>query len=261
MLYADNAILIGPCKSKIPIDGSLSNAFEYFYFAWVRNKNIRLIIDTTKQSLEIIKRYLNFKYNIDSDCFNNIIVFEKKIQYFKNLILFEVISIDNFNNYYKLFLKSKNLYALSGSNSHELNCEYFCEYDFLVPQQIPQNLIKKYKSKIYFDILKCPTKESNKIFINTRDKTYIKKENEIIRADLNIFDNIFNQFNRMIYIQHPLFFDRKPRLFQECQYFKIPYEFIPHNKCYDGANERANDFDLHARIMSENDEIIRILLS
>ena len=58
-----NAILIGPCKSRIPIDGSLSNAFEYFYFAWLHNKNIILIIDTTFESLEIVKKYLEQSFD------------------------------------------------------------------------------------------------------------------------------------------------------------------------------------------------------
>ena len=85
-----NAILIGPCKSRIPIDGSLSNAFEYFYFAWLHNKNIILIIDTTFESLEIVKKYLEIKYNINKDCLKNIIIFKKSFIDINNLVLFEM---------------------------------------------------------------------------------------------------------------------------------------------------------------------------
>lgn len=254
----NNAILIGPCKSRVPIDGSLSNAFEYFYFTWLINKNILLIIDTTKESLEIVKKYLKIKYKINENCLNNIIIYEKKFLFLKNLFLFEMISIDNFQKYN--FLKYKKLFALSGSKNHKLhlqiNVEYFIEYEHLAPI----GFIPNYKSKLFFEILKEPKSQDNKVFINTRDPNYIKKENEITRQDINIMKNIFEYFNKMIYIQHPTCFDVKPRLFQECQYFNIPYEFISHKDCFDGANLRANDYDLKSRFLTRDDPIINILL-
>ncbi|CBJ93886.1 hypothetical phage protein [Campylobacter phage CP220] len=249
-----NAILIGPCKSRIPIDGSLSNAFEYFYFAWLHNKNIILIIDTTFESLTIVKKYLEIKYNINKDCFKNIIIFKKSFVNVNNLILFEMYCIDHFDRY-KPFLKCKNLYALSGSKNHTLECNYFVEYEHLKPVGKSVN----YRSKIFFEILNKPRFQKNQKFINTRAK-YIKKESEITRNDLNIMSNIFEQFNEMLYIQDPVFFDVKPRLFQECQYFGIPYEFIEHKDCFDGANLRAFDYDLESRAMGLEDPIISLLV-
>ena len=249
-----NAILIGPCKSRIPIDGSLSNAFEYFYFAWLHNKNIILIIDTTFESLEIVKKYLEIKYNINKDCLKNIIIFKKSFIDINNLVLFEMYCIDHFDRY-KPFIKYNNLYALSGSKNHTLECNYFIEYEHLKPVGKSVN----YRSKIFFDILNKPRFQKNQKFINTRAK-YIKKEGEITRSDLNIMSNIFEQFNEMIYIQDPTFFDVKPRLFQECQYFGVPYEFIEHNDCFDGANLRAYDYDLESRFMSLEDSIISLLV-
>lgn len=250
----NNAILIGPCKTRIPIDGSLSNAFEYFYYVWEKNKSIFLIIDTSRDSLNVIFKYLKIKYNINEKCFKNIIIFEKKIQKYNNLILFEMIAIDNFN-YYKNFIFYNKLFALSGSKNHKLKCYYFVEYEHLKPLNYDIN----YKSKIYFEILKKPLKSKNLTFINTRNPNYIKKENEIMRSDLNLVSNIFENFNKMIYIQHPNFFDVKPRLFQECSYFNIPYEFIPHSNCFDGANYRAYEKDLNLFKMNSNDEIIKVL--
>lgn len=254
MKLSTNAILIGPCNARIPIDGSLSNAFEYFYYAWLKNKNIFLIIDTTKESLEIVKKYLEIKYNIDKKCFDNIILFNKKIMFINNLILFEMVSIDNFESKYKFFLRYKNLYALSGSKNHTLKCKYFVEYEHLKP---PCEKIN-YRSKIFFEILKKPRFHKPFTFVNTRAK-YNKKENEIVREDLNIISNIFEQFNEMIYIQTPSFFDVKPRLFQECMYFNIPFTFIPHQECWDGANHRAFDFDIESRFLDDNDTIINLL--
>lgn len=261
MSQAVNAILIGPCKSRLPIDGSLTNAFEYFAYAHDHNKNILLIIDCDDNSLIEVKKFLQQKYKInDEKIFYNIINYKNKIKKINNLILFEMISIDNFKKYN--YLIYKKLYALSGSKYHTNQKVdiYFYEYDHLNPCAIAENKKREYISKIYFEILKKPAIHMKKTFINTRLKIP-KKNNRITREDLNLNPKLFEKFNKMIYIQTPEFFDVKPRLFQECIYFNIPFKFIPHKDCFDGANYRAYDFDLDKRKMSTRDEIIKLLIN
>ena len=120
------------------------------------------MIDTTFESLEIVKKYLEIKYNINKDCLKNIIMFKKSFVDVNNLILFEMYCIDHFDRY-KPFIKYNNLYALSGSKNHTLECNYFIEYEHLKPVGKSVN----YRSKIFFEILNKPRFQKNQKFINT----------------------------------------------------------------------------------------------
>lgn len=254
-------ILVTKLYNDRIIDGSIINAFEYFYTCWERDKTSKLYIIYNNLSCDY-REFFRLKYNINLKCLDNIVLItlEKiSFQKFRNILIIDGEGINILPD--KIFFYNKIL-ALSGMK-HKINHKikkYFCEYNHLCPEGYNIN----YKSKIRYDLFKIPKYLEDKVFINSphNPKISLGLKNEITREQLNT-PNMFGKYNKMIYIQNPKIIDRKPRCFLECKFLNIPYEFI-FKGIRDGGYYRYNESlkeTLEERLLTQNDEIIKELFN
>lgn len=272
-----SCVLVTQLYNDRSIDGSIINAFEYFYTIFQYNKEVKLVIQRSNLSnTNNLINFLNLKYNIDKKCFENIEFINNKFELFKyNFDVVFCVCGYSTENYAKLFKKSKVL-AMPGY-FHELseNVQYFVEYPHLINSQIfkesfenndfsnlPEN-IHYYKQKLRLDLFKEINRKDNGIFLNSPHNLNVlsdfKSQKRIYRRENLNTPNMFEYFDEMIYIQNPKIIDRKPRSFFECLYFDIPFTYI-FNGIIDGSYYRSKDFDLKSRIFDCNDEIVKLMI-
>lgn len=272
----NNTVLCFTLYNDRDVDGSVINAFEYFYTCYEIDNNVRLLIITPYKSKDFYINFFNNKYNIDNNWVNNLDVDTPS-----NLIRYKFDNILLMNwagNYLNNILFYKNILFLSNTDlSHKKIKKYYCEYKHLTPFNVDYI---NYKGKIRWDLFKKPSKLDNKTYINCPFKyitdkdinlnlisnnniiNNIKKINYINRVNLNTPFN-FGLYDSMLYIQMKEKIDLKPRCFIECQFLNIPYEFI-YNGNNDGSYYRYHESlseNLNDRLLTKNDILINDFLS
>ena len=249
-------ITSGLLKPFKKIDGSLINAFEYFYTLYELGIPIQLQICNKNFNIFEFQNFLKLRYNCDFDALQNIVYVDSKPLKMA------------------LFVDRESLYTLSGINSLKyayLSCDStpLLKYENNVaiinnkkvllicesPSTTPEKFKINYNPSFRCDLLKTRNLIQHKIFVNCPGKYLKLKADKIQYQDLQVPNN-FDFFNSMIYIQNPNCLDRKPRVFQECQYFGIPYK-VYKMIFKDGAYYRSF---MDYKKMDSNDFVISLFL-
>lgn len=254
------------CNFK-SINGDTIDSFEYFYNAWKYDKNIKLFfIDTIPFTNDFLKN----RYELDNKqpnglnglkCLDNI--FKIKIN---DLINYQIDKMLVVNEHFVrdfgcLKWNVNEIHNIVSSRDRfKYNKEYtYSEYPDLFGDG------EYYKPKIALDDLKKPRNQKERVFINCMAPNI--KAYEIIKKYPNSFRktpklniaNLFEEFNKFVYIKTEKSYDRKPRLFAECRYFNIPIEYYNLSELKDGSTYRY--LDLEPRNFDLNDIVISRFLN
>ena len=249
-------ITSGLLKPFKKIDGSLINAFEYFYTLYELGISIQLQICNKNFNIFEFQNFLKLRYNCDFEALQNIVYVDFKPLKFALFIdresLYTINSINSLKYAYMSsdsnpLIKYENNVAIINSKKVLIICES--------PSTTPENFKINYTPSFRLDLMKQRVQIENKIFVNCPGKYLKLKDSRIQYFDLQIPNN-FDYFNSMIYIQNPNCLDRKPRIFQECQYFGIPYK-VYKMIFKDGAYYRLQ---MHYKKMDSNDFVISLFL-
>lgn len=255
-MYIKKAVITKSYK----YNGTMFDAFEYFYKLWECDNSIKLVSNFDLFN----KNFLTKKYNINEKCFDNIIIGEPLNFKYDIVLLFDVY------NFYNYLINAKQILVIN-NNSFKIkgNVEYFDEYF----------QFKNYTNKIYFEIHKKYEHNKN-VYINALDKNnleylkLIKTYPNAITKDSqsnfqnykntkNFLPNIYELFDYYIYLKTPKTYDRHPRQFAECAWQNIECEFISigpkdTNNC--NAWKRFNDrYDFEKRNIKNDIVIDKIL--
>lgn len=245
-------------------NGSIFDAFEYFYRAWELDKNVKFV----SKFIHINEYFLSRKYNVDNRCFKNFIYGEPYNLIFDKILLFDTYNFGDIES--DFILKTNKLYVISNSTrKFKENTEYFDEYF----------LFKNYINKIYFDIHK-KFDHLNNVYINAMDTNNLKyvellkkypnallkdsKSNyQVYTKTKNFIPDIYKYFNKYIYLKTQKTVDRHPRQFAECEYQGIECEFIsigdPHSNGCNAYKRFCDRKDLKKRDI-HNDIVIERFL-
>lgn len=234
--------------------GTCFYSFEYFYRLWEIDNEFLYI---SKYPI-LNKDFLNLKYNLNQNVFKNIITAEPYNFEYKVSLLFDTHCFDD-------TIKSKKPFVITNSEKFFKNFKIFSE--FFGP--------KNYIFKHYFEIYKLFKERENKTYINSMERNFtiykiIQKYKPYILKDLSGFQtfektafsgDIFNHFNKYLYIKTPITFDRNPRMFSECAYQGIDCEYINLGGSIDPSYHRFNDrMDFDKRSIL-NDKVIEMILN
>lgn len=249
-------ITSGLLKPFKKIDGSLINAFEYFYTLYELGIPIQLQICNKNFNIFEFQNFLKLRYNCDFEALQNIVYVDSKplkmALFIDRESLYTLSSINSLKYAYLScdstpLLKYENNAAIINNKKVLLICES--------PSTTPEKFKINYTPSFRLDLMKSRTQIENKIFVNCPGKYLKLKANKIQYQDLQVPNN-FDFFNSMIYIQNPNCLDRKPRVFQECQYFGIPYK-VYKMIFKDGAYYRLQ---MDYKKMDSNDFVISLFL-
>lgn len=261
-ILIDKAVVIR-CQKY---NGSMFDAFEYFYRLWELDKDVKFV----SLYKHINKEFLSLKYIVDEKCFENFIYKDPYDLKFNKTLLLD--THDFYPKNLGLDLKTNKLYVVSNSNiNFGGNVEYFSEYF--------RN--KNYINKIYYKIHRIFEHKDN-VYINSMDpqdfefiKLLKKYPNAIIKDPKNNFQSFkltngfsgdfYKYFNKYFYVKGSKTFDRQPRQFTECAYQGIECFYISSvkNKLANNDNSwpRFQDrFDFEKRNI-KNDIVIDKLLN
>lgn len=250
-MLENNYIIVSYLYNDRKIDGSIINAFEYFYTLKELNIKAKLLIYTHQNITQLIN-FLKAKFIIND--FNDIEVLKYPELLKGKVLLVDGYSVEHLQNK----LKNCEILAISGYNvKNNEKVKYFRCYDFLMDDNVN---VYEYKQSLRLDLFK-EFKSKEGIFLNSPHNPNVysdfKSDKKIYRREDLQCPNLYQYFNEMIYIQNPKIIDRKPRCFFECQYFNIPYTYI-FNGIKDGSFYRHNDYNIIK--MNENDIIIKEFL-
>lgn len=259
---------------SVPINGSIIDAFEYFFAIYELNKNFKMIIlgfsDRNKKEIDEL---LNDRYNLKGieNFWNNIIPMRLrdilKVKIDKALILnYETaMKLKGLINCNKIVVicettdKNRN----ANLNRDIYNVTHYGEmpFDDFDIQYNLKILLHRFKS-----IKKCDKaiyinspENSNKSFIDTLDiegKKIIFKE----RKHLN---RMFEKFETYIYYHANKWFDPHPRLFIECSFYQKEIFYFNEYGIKDGSYYRYKDLcenGIEHRFFNSDDEILREFL-
>lgn len=239
--------------------GTCFDSFEYFYRLWELEPNTKYI---TKYP-QLTKDFINTKYNINQECFKNIIYDEPYNYEYKTVLFFDTHCFET-----KL-LKAKNIFVIANSDIqfkeiNDQNIQIFSEFFHS----------KNYTHCLYFDIHKV-FKHSKNTYINAMDLNYevlkiiSQYKPHILKNPKSAFQHysltnfkadFYKDFDNYVYIKTPKTFDRHPRMFSECVYQGINCEYINIGGQIDPSWIRFEDrFDLNKRDI-KNDKLIEEVL-
>ncbi len=249
-------ITSGLLKPFKKIDGSLINAFEYFYTLYELGIPIQLQICNKNFNIFEFQNFLKLRYNCDFEALQNIVYIDSKPLKFALFVDRESLyTINSINSLKYAYLScDSNSVETIGNNIAIINNKkvlLICESPSTTPEKFKIN----YTPTFRLDLIKPRTQIENKIFVNCPGKYLKLKANKIQYQDLQVPNN-FDYFNSMIYIQNPNCLDRKPRIFQECRYFGIPYK-VYKMIFKDGAYYRLQ---MDYKKMDSNDFVIQLFL-
>lgn len=207
------------------LNGIVFDTFEYFYRLWELDKSIKLI-----SKYPIFTKDFHKKYNIDDNCFQNIII-DNPLNYKLTLALtFGTTHSQelNINVNFPIWCVNNDNLKLKGIT------KYFGEYT--------DN--KDYTIKLYYQIHKV-FKHYNKTYINCLDynnieylklllkyPNYYKRYNNFSSKSNNKFNfEFYKEFNHHVYIRtNKRLYDNHPRIFIECEYQGIESEYYNFGK-------------------------------
>ena len=248
-----NNIIVSYLYNDRKIDGSIINAFEYFYTLYELKQDVKLYF-LTNYNIDNLIIFLKNKFNVDGRCFNNVTILKYPELLRGKTLLVDGYSVEHLPNK----LKNCEILAIPGYNvKNNSKVKYFRCYNFLMNNNF--NVID-YKQSLRLDLFK-DFKSKSGIFLNSPHNPNVypdfKSDKKIYRREDLQCPNLYQYFNEMIYIQNPKIIDRKPRCFFECQYFNISYTYI-FNGIKDGSYYRYKDYNIIK--MNENDLIVKELL-
>lgn len=240
-------------------NGSMFDAFEYFYRLWELDKNVKFVSEFP----HINKDFLSIKYNVDIRCFENFIYANPYNFKYNKVLIFDAYNFLEPLNAEEIFNIKNHSDLLKG------NVKYFSEYSGN----------KNYINKIYYQIIR-KFEHAKNVYINSMDANSLeflklkrKYPNAIIKdynSNFQVFSNtkgflpdIYKYFDEYYYIKTKRTFDRHPRMFTECEYLGIKCHFISECNPYlnnDNAYKRFLDrYDFEKRFIF-NDEVINLIL-
>lgn len=249
------------------VNGDTIDSFEYFFNAWKFDSSIKLYFIKHNP---LTNDFLKTRYNLNSlmpnglnglKCLENI--FTINIDELLNLKIDKMLVVNEHfvRNFGKLKWDIKEIHNIVSSRDRfKYNKEYvYSEYKDLFGEG------EDYHPKIALDLLRKPRYHKNQTFINCMApnleavKIILKYSNSFRKSPNLRIANLFEEFNRFIYIKTPNSYDRKPRLFSECRYFDIPVEYHNLSNLKDGSTYRY--LDLETDRSFKNDIVIERFLN
>jgi len=286
-----NTVLIYNNYPTVVINGSIINAFEYYFAALEHNSNMSLcLINFNRNYLEYLFKIVEDRYYLsDLNWKKNILLLDKN----RNLIKhgFDKVLVLDYSTikFTRYFIRAKNLIVLSEYytddpeyiyNKKQYNAKYWGEMPFVYKDY-------DYRMKMLFNRFKPLKKVKNNLFISfgpiIRKNTDIIEKQDIdeniknkikkcgIDQNKNIFfktdnhvDSFFEEFNEFLYIKREnSFFDTAPRIFVECCFYNKKIHYINDQEIKDGSYYRYNDIlkkGYDNRTLTKEDEIIQQLI-
>lgn len=239
------------------VNGSLLDCLDLYVYC--RSVNIPLVFilmndKNVKNTLQCIRRLFYERHY--EEYVNPCIIDEIKIYNRLDLILIHKVVVFDYStfNYIAPFIKKGNVIFVSNVLKTELslivnnlkdNVSLWGEdsYNFYTQVSYTQKLllpmIKECKT---VPLIVCPgllEEEMLRSLYLWKDFTLPKK---YLYRNYNSYTPLWSNFDRLIYLQSPKLYDRKPRIIYECRAYKMP---VSYHRCslrdVDGSTIRYND--------------------
>lgn len=254
------------------INGSLLDCLDLFIFCKSCNIPIEFGIITSFNFNEIIiyiqnlflERNYQEYYNIS--CVREIKNIDKlDVVRYKKIIIFDYTTLlENLH-----FLKNSKVVFISNLLSTEINNDFFINrrsypnlnvwgeerYSFYVEIPYIQKMLLPNISKNKNNtLLVCPgiSNEDLKFLIN---KNNINFSNDFLLRCSSSYVKLWGNFNKLLYIQSPVLYDRKPRIIYECKKLNIPIHYYRYHDKIDGSYYRY--YENVDREYTEDDKLVR----
>ncbi len=104
-------IIVSYLYNDRKIDGSIINAFEYFYTLYELKQDVKLLI-YTHQNIDNLIVFLKNKFNVDNKCFNNVTILKYPELLKEKTLLVDGYSVEHLPNK----LKNCEILAIPGYN-------------------------------------------------------------------------------------------------------------------------------------------------
>ena len=188
---------------------------------------------------------------IDIFYYNKIIIFDyttllENLEFFKKS---EVIFISNLlsteiDNKFILNRKKYTNIKVWGEEKYT----FYREYEYIQKMLLP--CVDEYRDNT---LIVCPGLEINELHLLLTRKNIEYNSFYLIRTKSS-YNQLWGNFNKLIYIQSPRVYDRKPRLLYECKCLNIPVTYHRYNDKIDGSYYRY--CDTKKREYTESDDLI-----
>lgn len=257
------------------INGTLLDCFDLYI--WCKHLNIDItlaLVNGTSSTLDILHALYNErKYNFycdDISLFDNIqCIKQTDIVFLNKVILFDYTTL--FENLHFL-RKSKVVYIsnLVMGEKYKFEIDYMdkypnidiwgeSKYGFMCNKPYIQKILTPNISQYNQNtLIVCPGLYKDEIIKNIKNnrwKLNTIPDNFIVKNS-NIYESIWGRFNKIIYLQSPKVYDRKPRIIYEakkCNLEVLYYELLHYNKI-DGSYIRF--YDNIDRSYTKDDDLI-----
>lgn len=268
----DTAILLCNYYPKILINGSIIDAFEYYFAILEHNPNMKLIlIDFPEHFKNYLFKIVKERYFLNDLNWENSVMSIRRSQIIQEK--FDRVLIVDYSTIMRLkgILTSNKILIISElfTNNpdyfmgHDLyNVEYYAEMPFVYKDH-------NYRMKLLFDRFK-PIKETRRgYYIHSSKNNNIEEVPKFLNLhnDLPIYfkqeshmNNFFEYFGVYIYFHSGNYFDPHPRLPLECFFYDKTLRYFNDVNIRDGSFYRFEDLKncgLKDRTLNKNDEIVR----
>jgi hypothetical protein len=271
MKIMDAAVLLYNNHPKIKINGSIIDAFEYYFAILEFNSDIKLLlVDFTPEFRDYLFGIVEERYYLnDLNWKENVQLIKRKQIIQKKFKIVLIVDYSTINRLKGLIFSDKiiiisELYTDISDYfmSPDLyNIEYYGEMPFVYKD-------REYRMKLLFDRFKEIDSVKNGIYIhspNNEDRDQLIKDLKITETVPFYFKqsthmhNFMSYFNYYIYFHANKYFDPHPRLPLECFYYNKRMKYINNHKIKDGSHYRFEDLKLNGlknRTLNKNDEVV-----
>jgi len=267
--HIKKAVIIYLGYNKKFINGSMIDSFEYFYTLFEQDPNTYYVLLDYKH-LKYFKDFLSTRYfNVNLDNVISVKTRDFILNKFYKVLITDSTTMEIFKT--RIPIQSENIYCITEFNESKYimkRAKYFSEMD---DNRAPGDTY--YYTKMRFDLLREPKHHKNVLYVNTPKedpKLHIKEINKHLENRLkyisktnSIYSNVFEEFDKYLYIKTKSWEDPRPRMFHECYYFDIPIVYI-NNLNKDGSYYRYQELlenGLKDRFLSKDDPLIQHILS
>lgn len=268
----DTAVLLCNNYPKIKINGSIIDAFEYFFTILEFNQEIKLLlVDFTPEFRDHLFEIMEERYYLnDLDWKNNIQLIKRKDIIQKKFKRVLIVDYSTINRLKGLIFSDKIIII---SELYTDDPEYFMSPDLYKVEYYGEMPFvykdKQYRMKLMFDRFKKLTSIKDGIYIhspNNEDYDEIIEKLDLT-GDIPFYfkqpvhmKNFMSHFKQYVYYHVGKYFDPHPRLPLECFFYDKNLNYINDLKIKDGSYYRFDDLEwsgLKNRTLNKKDEIVR----
>lgn len=125
---------------------------------------------------------------------------------------------------------------------------FYREYEYVQKMLLPR--VNHYQENM---LIVCPGVETDELH-SLLKRRHIEYNPSYLTRTKSSYNRLWGNFNKLIYIQSPRVYDRKPRLLYECTSLNIPVTYHRYDDKIDGSYYRYRD--TKQREYTESDDLI-----